>query len=125
MVKLLNATNYQFRRHHQSPFKKSHTESLHCGRVSDAYECHSPLRIFASRTGLVSPECSGMAFHSCCRNWKSWPTLAGGGWLSEGGPKLLGTSTSHKSHAWRVLTCMQMLLQHRSGNDSDTNDPQC
>ena len=40
MVKLLNETKYQFKNTHPPPFEKSHTESLHCGRVSNVYECH-------------------------------------------------------------------------------------
>ena len=86
---------YQFRRYHP-PFEKSHTESLHCGRVSNAYERHSPQDIqgiFASWTGLVSPEsgeeCNGIPLLS-----QELEELAhvGWGWLSEGGPKLFGTS---------------------------------
>ena len=72
MVKLFNTTRYQIRRHYPL-FKKLHTESLHCGRIINAYERHSPQDIqgiFTSWTGLVLPE--------SVEEWQSTPVAGTG-----------------------------------------------
>ena len=48
-----------------------------------------------------------MASHSCCRNWKSWPTLAGGGGLSDGGGGLgagEGALTYLHQYTWQCAS---------------------
>ena len=91
MVKLLNANEISVQKTPTTPLSKSrtYTQSLHCGRVSNACVRHLPQDIqgiFAPWTGPVSPE--------SVEEWHSTPVAgtgrAGPRWLEEDGCPRVG-----------------------------------